>query len=138
MWAEQRPTSPGQCTTQEMQTLPKLKTRHSILPMDVYFNKNNSVKIQQEFFFISQVQFRRMFCVRIRSSPMPTSFMLMPSMDLQGHGQNQCVCAGEVTCLGCGHKWRSPLQRQRLGQLEPHQAMAPRAGTGRRTCGVHT
>ena len=38
---------------------------------DVYFNKNNSVKIQQEF-FISQVQFNRMFCVRILSKPSHT------------------------------------------------------------------
>lgn len=37
--------------------------------MDVYFNKNNSVKIQQEFFSSLKYNFNRMFCVGILSQP---------------------------------------------------------------------
>lgn len=64
--------------------------------MDVYFNKNNSVKIQQEF-FSSQVQFNRMFVLEFCQPSPTTNFMLMLNINLQGQRQNQCAqCGGRL------------------------------------------
>lgn len=60
--------------------------------MDVYFNKNNFVKIQQEF--SSQVQFNRMFVLEFCQPSHTTSFMLMLSINLQGQRQSQCAHHG--------------------------------------------
>lgn len=65
--------------------------------MNVYFNKNNSVKIQQDFFFLSFLKYDLIGCfVRILSKPSHAHKFHANAkyINLRGQWQNQCAHCG--------------------------------------------